>query len=223
MFIGHYSASFVAKRLVPQAPLWLLLIAAQLVDVFWAGFIWSGVERMRLVPQFTQTNPFDLYYMPYTHSLPAALLWSTAAGLLVYAAGKARWGGMAHRVAVAVALVVASHWVLDWLMHKPDLGLWGDQFKVGLGLWDYRWPALGVELVFFGGAALYLRANAKIWQAAGGNRLGIFLAVMVLIHFGNLFGPHPPSADALAIAALAGYLLFAAVAAWLEKRGNPGA
>lgn len=189
MFIGHYSASFAAKRLVPR---------------------------------FTQTNPLDLYYMPYTHSLPAALLWPIGAGLLVFAVGKTRWGSAARRVAVAVALVVASHWVLDRLMHKPDLGLWGDHYKVGLGLWDYLWPALGLEMACFAGAAWYLRGDAKVWQAAGGKGLGIFLGVMVLIHLGNLFGPHPPSVDALVIAALAGYLIFAAVAAWLEKRGSPG-
>ena len=76
MFVGHYGPSFLAKRLDPGIPLWALFLAVQLLDVFWAIFIFLGVERVRIVPGFTETNALDLHYMPYTHSLPGALAWA---------------------------------------------------------------------------------------------------------------------------------------------------
>lgn len=83
MFVGHYGVSFAAKRVAPAIPLWALFIAVQLLDVFWAPLILLDIEKVRIVPGITASNPLDLYYMPYTHSLPAALLWSAGA-LLVY-------------------------------------------------------------------------------------------------------------------------------------------
>jgi hypothetical protein len=219
MFVGHYSASLVAKRWVPQAPLWLLMMAAQLVDIFWAAFLLTGVERGRIVAGFTRSNPLDLYYMPFTHSLPAAVLWSIGAGLLVFALYRSSLGAApARAVALAVACVVASHWVLDWLVHKPDLGLWGNQYKVGLGLWDYLWPSLALEYGLLLAAALYVYRDAALWRRVGGGRLLVFLLLMALIHLGNVFGRLPPSMLAVGVSGLAIYLIFAAVAAWLERR-----
>lgn len=80
MFIGHYGPSFAAKRLDLAVPLWMLFIAVQLLDVFWAVFVLLGIETVRIVPGFTKTNALDLYYMPYTHGLPGALAWATVAG-----------------------------------------------------------------------------------------------------------------------------------------------
>ena len=74
MFVGHYGISFAAQRLNRQLPLWVLFIAVQLLDVFWAPFVLLGIERVRIVPGITMSNPLDLYYMPYTHSLIAAML-----------------------------------------------------------------------------------------------------------------------------------------------------
>jgi len=79
VFVGHYGVSFAAKRAAPTVPLWTLFIAVQLLDVAWAPFVLLGVEKVRIVPGITASNPLDLYYMPYTHSLVAALLWSVAA------------------------------------------------------------------------------------------------------------------------------------------------
>ena len=76
MFVGHYAVSFAARRVDASIPLWVLFIAVQLLDLAWAPLVMLGVEKVRIVPGFTATNPMDLYYMPYTHSLVAALLWS---------------------------------------------------------------------------------------------------------------------------------------------------
>ena len=60
MFIGHYGISFIAKGMEKSIPLWLLFIAVQFVDVLWAIFVYAGIEKVRIVPGITATNPLDL-------------------------------------------------------------------------------------------------------------------------------------------------------------------
>src|SRR5688500_9190459 len=142
MFVGHYGVSFAAKKADDSIPLWLLFIAVQWLDVVWAPLILLGIEKVRIVPGFTATNPLDLYYMPYTHSLVAALLWSATA-FVVYRFG---WRHADRRGALVVAGAVFSHWVLDFIVHRPDLPLYDNSAKVGLGLWNVPPVAFGLEL-----------------------------------------------------------------------------
>src|SRR5690242_6177777 len=126
MFVGHYGPGFAIKAVRPAITLWLLFIAVQLVDVAWSMLILLGIEKARIVPGITASNPFDLYYMPYTHSLAAAILWSVAAGALSKVLlGLRKWSSAAW-----IGAAVFSHWVLDWLVHRPDLPLYGDTMKV---------------------------------------------------------------------------------------------
>ena len=156
MFVGHYSTAFLAKRVEPRVPLRLLFVAAQLVDVFWDVFVLLGIEKLRLVPGITAANPLDLYYMPYTHSLVAALLWS----IVAYVACRKIGLGITPTGAALVALVVGSHWLLDLLVHRPDLPLYGDAMKVGLGLWNAPLVEFALEIVLlFGSITLYVRAH----------------------------------------------------------------
>src|SRR4029079_15166848 len=100
MFVGHYGVSFAAKRAEPAIPLWVLFLAVQFLDVLWAPFVVLGIEKARIVPGITASNPFDLYYMPYTHGLLTALLWALLAGICAQAlAGRAH-----HRTGVVIAL-----------------------------------------------------------------------------------------------------------------------
>jgi len=130
MFVGHYGVSFAAKKAEPALPLWVLFIAVQLLDVLWAPFVLLGIEKVRIVPGFTASNPLDLYYMPYTHSLLAAIGWSIVAFLAYRFAVRSA----PVRAAAIVGLAVFSHWVLDFLVHRPDLPLYDNTAKVGLGL-----------------------------------------------------------------------------------------
>src|SRR5687768_12407655 len=125
MFVGHYGVSFAIKSLDKRIPLWLLFVAVQLVDVLWAIFVLTGIEKVRITPGITATNPLDLYYMPYTHSLVAGLFWS-GVGFIGYKV--ARKG--ASYAALFVALAVFSHWVLDLIVHRADLPLYDDAYKL---------------------------------------------------------------------------------------------
>ena len=207
MFVGHYGVSFAAKKADASVPLWVLFVAVQLLDFAWAPLVLLGVEKVRVVPGFTRTNALDLYYMPYTHSLVAAVLWSAAA-FAVYRLA-ARGGRIA---ALVVAAAVFSHWILDLVVHVPDLPLYDDTAKVGLGLWNRPATALGLEAAaLFGGMWLYFRTG-------GARRLAMaaFGIVMLAIQVYVFFGPPPASDKSLAVTALSAYVVFAVVVRLLE-------
>jgi hypothetical protein len=210
MFVGHYGVSFAARRVAPSIPLWVLFIAVQLLDVFWAPFILLGIEKVRIVPGITASNPLDLYYMPYTHSLLAALLWSAGA-FLVYRLFARR--GTVGKAAFVVAVAVLSHWILDFLVHRPDLPLYDNTAKVGLGLWNIPAVAFGLEAaLLFGGMWLYFGTGLVPRL-----RMVLFGLVMLAIQAYVFFGPPPVSAKAAAWTALAAYAVFAAVVARLAR------
>ena len=209
MFVGHYGVSFAAKRYDPTLPLGLLFLAVQLLDVLWAPFVLLGIEKVRIVPGITRANPLDLYYMPYTHSLVAALLWSLGAAVLWRLIAARRSG----RSAVVLGRAVFSHWLLDLVVHRPDLALYDDTAKVGLGLWNLPALAFGLEtLLLLGGIALCIKGGLVKTRAAV-----IFGIAMLAIHAQVFFGAPPPSANAAALTALAAYFAFAGIIHAVER------
>jgi hypothetical protein len=210
MFVGHYGVSFAAKKWDAAIPLWVLFIAVQLLDVAWAPLVLLGVEKVRIVPGITASNPLDLYYMPYTHSLLAAILWSIGAFVLYrFLAPTAR-----SIAALVVGLSVFSHWVLDFLVHRPDLPLYDDTAKVGLGLWNRPALALGLEAaLLFGGLWLYVGTGVTRRGA-----LVLFGLIMLAVQAYIFFGPPPISDKAAALTALAAYAVFALAIHLLERR-----
>src|SRR5215470_6345861 len=141
MFVGHYGPSFAIKATQRSIPLWSLFIAVQLVDVAWAVLVFLGVEKVRIVPGITASNPLDLYYMPFTHSLVAALGWFVVAILLSkFLLGVRVWAG-----SVWIGAAVFSHWVLDLVVHRADLPLYDDTAKIGFGVWNYPIIAILLE------------------------------------------------------------------------------
>lgn len=219
MFVGHYGPSFAVKAIKPSVPLWLVFIAVQLVDVAWAILILLGIEKVRIVPGITASNPLDLYYMPYTHSLVAATFWTAAAIVLC----KPLRGVGSWSAAAWIGAAVFSHWVLDWVVHRPDLPLYDDTMKVGLGLWNSPIIALSLEaLLLFGGMIMYLRRTRPL-NLIGRFGPPTFCLLMLLIQAYIFFGPPPASPAALALTALVSYLVFAAVAEWLDRQRSHAA
>jgi hypothetical protein len=208
VFVGHYGVSFAAKPGAPRVPLWVLFLAVQFLDVLWAPFVLIGLEKVDIVPGITATNPLDLYYMPYSHSLLAAVFWSIVAALVWRAVARGRGG------ALVVGGAVFSHWILDLVVHRPDLALYDDAVKVGLGLWNHPVPALLLEAgLMVAGLAYYLRSSGSRplpWIVLG--------AVLLLVHVISFFGAPPTSAAMAAWMALGAYVVLAAAVAWLEHR-----
>jgi hypothetical protein len=215
MFVGHYCAALAAKAAEPRAPLWTYVIAAQMVDIGWAGLVMAGVEKVR-IDETLPGSALDLYFMPYTHGLPSALAWAVVTALLALGALKLPW-----RAAVMVGAVVFSHWVLDFLVHRPDLELWMGGPKVGLGLWNYPVPEQALEIGLLALAGVFWgvqrgRAGQAAWPAA------LFLLVLLVVQVGVMFMPANSDPAAFGLNALLVYLAFGAVA-WLVDRGKPDA
>jgi len=198
-----------------RIPLWVLFIAVQLVDVFWAIFVLLGIEKVRIVPGITASNPLDLYYMPYTHSLLASFVWF-GIGVVAYKAIQFR--AASWRAGILVGLAVFSHWILDLIVHRPDLPLYDDALKVGLGLWNLPLLAFLLETgLFFAGMYWYFRATKPV-SPGGKYAMIIFGVIMLLIHANVFWGAPPSSPTMAAVMALFAYFAFAGVAYWLEKK-----
>lgn len=215
MFVGHYSASLAAKAIDPRIPLGVLFLAAQAVDILWCVLLLAGVERVDMVPGFTATNDFDLVYVPYTHSLAATIGWAALA-LVVWSVGRNRrgWGGSA----LVVALVVLSHWFADLISHTPDLPLYGDQHKQGLGLWNHLYANLALEVGLVAVAlVLYYRSTHRT-ERGGNLGMVLFVAAMCAMQVAALFGPRPETARETAATGLACYLGFALAAEYFDRK-----
>src|SRR5687768_4256927 len=130
MFIGHHAAGFAAKRFAPRVSLGTLFAATMLLDLLWPLFLLMGIEHVRIDSGNTAFTPLDFYDYPYTHSLLNVIGWSILAGTIHWLRRKS-W-----RDATVVGLAVLSHWVLDFVTHRPDLPLWPGGPMVGLGLWN---------------------------------------------------------------------------------------
>jgi hypothetical protein len=215
MFIGHYSAAFIAAA-HPKAPrLGTLFIAAQLVDIAFFSFVLLGIEHMRITPGATVMNPMDLYDMPLTHSLIGSLAWAAAFGIVVLL--------LTRKAATALiaALVVPTHWLLDLLVHRPDLTLAGGSAKLGLGLWNHPMIEMPLEILLtLGSAWIYVRAT----KARSGPRWSIWLLLGALFAMQafNWFGTQPTELEpGFSILGLVGYGVAAALATWVGRRRVP--
>jgi hypothetical protein len=212
LFTGHYSFSFAGKRAEKRIPLWLLFLAVQWIDVMWSIFVLLGIEKVRIVPGITASNALDLYYMPYTHSLAGVLCWSVLAYVVCRIVPSLR----GVRTELILAAAVFSHWILDLIVHRPDLALYDSVGKMGFGLWNYRGAAFALEMgVLFGGAAMLYRIAAHRGRLIG---FTIFLAAFQV--FGTFFFPPPPSDHTAAATALVSYIVLALIAWWVD-RGDP--
>jgi len=207
MFIGHFAPALAAAAVSPRAPkLGALFMAAQLVDWVFFTLAFVGIEKMRLVPGITVMVPFDLYHMPYTHSLLGTVVAAVIFGLIVLSWQRDAGAGL------LAGMVVLSHWLLDFLVHRPDLTLAGTPPKLGLSLWNYPWIEIPLELgITLSAFYWYMRRT----RGPVGPPL-ILLAVLLAMQAVNWFGPTPHTAGpALYISALASYAVATLLARWV--------
>jgi len=221
MFIGHYGVALGGKRAVPRLSLGLLFLAVQFLDVLFAIFVLLGIEKMKIVHGFTPYNPYDLYWMPYTHSLVGALFWSALVGWIGWVAASRMPPGQRRIAALVLGGAVFSHFVLDVPMHTPDMPLWPGTGapKIGLGLWNHRDAAILAELaVLAAGGWIYLRASRPKSRFARAGTIA-FAVLLVAMTVATPFQPDPKSPAAFAVTALAAYVGIA-IAAELVDRGR---
>jgi len=210
MFIGHFGLAMAAKKVAPVPSLGTLVLAAVLVDGVWPVFLLLGWEQVEIVPGITAVTPLLFVSYPYTHSLVAGVLWGAALAGAYYLRRRDRVG------ALWLLALVLSHWLLDFVSHRPDMPLWPGGPLVGLGLW-YSVPAtLAVEFALFGIGAWLYAAATQPRDRIGTYALGAFVGLLAATYLSSIFGPPPPSVQVLAMSGLLGWL-FVPWAYWIGR------
>ena len=215
MFIGHYALGLAAKRAAPRTSLGTLFVAPTLADLLWPVFLLLGWEHAHVVPG---PNPFLTLWLddyPISHSL----LTLAAFGALFGFFYRSRTGD--RRAAVVLGLLVVSHWVLDFITHRPDEPLYPGGPELGLGLWNWPAATLVVEtLMLLAGVVIYLRTT-RARDRIG--RWGFWGMILLLAgsYYATLFAPAPTDMRAVAIFGIIFAWLYVLLAWWVDRHREP--
>ena len=209
MFIGHFAVGLASKKFSQLPSLAVMFIAVQFLDLIWPIFVLTGIESFKIEEGITVLTPLDFTHYPYSHSLTMSIVWGLLFGLVYFLCTKQK------RNSILMAGLVFSHWILDFITHRPDLQLTPfSDYRVGLGLWNYPVVAVFIEVGFFIlGVYLYftsVRPKRKI-------AFWLFISFFLVIHVMNLLGSPPPSIEAVAWSANLMWL-FVLWAWWIEKK-----
>jgi hypothetical protein len=211
MFIGHFAVGFAAKKYAPRTNLAALLAAALLLDILWPVFVLAGWEKVRIDPGNTRFTPLDFVSYPWSHSLLMAAVWATAFALVSYGITR-YWRG-----AVVIWIGVISHWVLDWVSHRPDMPLYPGGPKLGLGLWNSIAGTMIVEVALFAaGVYLYVHAT-RACDVSGQYLLAAFAGLLLILYVADRFSPPPPSVAAIAWTGIAAAVIFLPWSWWIDR------
>jgi hypothetical protein len=152
MLIGHIAVGLAAKPLAPKASLGSLMVASTAIDTLCGVFLLTGIESVDATTGASS--------IPWSHGLFMAAVWSLAALALAFLISRD------PRTSIAIGLVVASHWLLDWISHPMGMGtklppdlplLFKGSPKVGLGLYNSAVAAVITEFgLFAAGVVVYL-------------------------------------------------------------------
>ena len=210
MFIGHLAIALSATKVEPQLPLSATVAATFALDLLWPLFLLLGIETVRVDPGNTAFTHLAFESYPWSHSLLMVIGWATLATVT----GKATFGSW--RAGLVLGGIVASHWVLDVVTHRPDLPLWPTGPRVGLGLWHSIPGTILVEgSLLAAGLVVYLKYTSAR-DGVGRWALGALLLVTGLVWITQPWSPPPPSATAVALGTLILWLL-PPWARWIER------
>ena len=211
MFIGHFAAGFAAKRVAPRVSLAVLFLAAQLADVLWPIFVAIGLESVRIAPGITAVTPLDFVSYPYSHSLVALSIYAVAFGAVCW------WLLGDLTASVVVAALVISHWVLDFVSHRPDMPIYPGGPRYGLSLWNSLPATVLVEIAMFA-AGVWLYAKTTRARDTIGRWSFVGLVLLLLIAYGgNLSGGPPPSIAAIYWIGILGSVLILWWSWWTDR------
>lgn len=212
MFIGHFAVGFASKRAAPKASLGVLLAAPLLPDLLWPVFLLLGCERIAITPNGNPLTSLTFISYPWSHSLLMDAVWAGLFGGIYYALTK--YG----RGAWVIAVGVLSHWVLDVVVHLPDMPLspWTST-RLGFGIWNSVPATLAIEgVMFIAGAWLYSTGTAAR-DAIGRYAWWGLVLFIVVGYVMSLVGPPPPSVQALAWTGVIMGALMATWAWWADR------
>ncbi|MCB0281226.1 MAG: hypothetical protein H6627_09395 [Calditrichae bacterium] len=202
MFIGHFGAGFAGKKISKLPSLGTLFMASQFIDLLWPVFLLLNIEHVKIDPGNTAFTPLDFVSYPFSHSLFAVIVWGALFAGIYY------WVKKDLKSSLLLAALVLSHWILDFITHRPDLPLVpGIDLKVGLGLWNsVPFTILAEGFVFAAGIFLYIKTTKAI------NKKGIYtlwglIAFLTVIYISNIIGPPPPGVEPIGYIGLSQWLI----------------
>jgi membrane-bound metal-dependent hydrolase YbcI (DUF457 family) len=196
MFIGHFAVGFASKSAAPRTSLLWLMIAPQVADILWPVFLLLGWEHVRIDPAATRFSPLDLYDYPWSHSLVALAVWATVVAGLYWVATRYRRG------ALVLWFGVLSHWVLDWITHRPDMPLYPGSPRYGLRLWNSIPGTMIVEIAMLAiGVWLYARTT-KPRDRVGRYGFAAYVVFLFAAYIGDRFSGPAPTVQSLIWGAL---------------------
>jgi hypothetical protein len=168
MVAGHFGLAAGVKAWSPRLPLWALMLSTFWLDVIFIFLFAAGIESLTQVDPANPHYGGALIHAYYTHSLVGAILIAAVTGCL---AGW-RWG---QRGGMVIAAVIFSHWILDLLVHRPDLpilpGNAGNLPLLGFGLWEFPVISATLELALvLGGSYPYYRSATQLPIPPDGSR-----------------------------------------------------
>jgi hypothetical protein len=211
MFVGHLAVALGAKRVEPKLSLGTLVAAACGLDLLWPILVILGIEVVRIDPGNTAFTPLDFVSYPWSHSLLMAAVWAALAGHVV------RLKTHRMRAGLVVSALVLSHWVLDWITHRPDLPLWPGGPKLGLGLWNSIPATLTIEgLLYAAAIAVYLRTT-RARDNAGRWGFWSFVVLTTALWADGPIEPPPPTVMALGIVGFLAAVLLVVWSAWFDR------
>src|SRR5205823_11344753 len=121
-------------------------------------------------------------------------------------------------IALVMAVAVFSHFVLDIPVHRGDLGLIGNMYKIGFGLYNYPLPAFLLEAItLFAGLWLYMRSTSGT-TFLGKYGMAFLYVFLLLINAFTYWGPNPQSIQEVALFLPTVYLVSALLADWLDGK-----
>jgi membrane-bound metal-dependent hydrolase YbcI (DUF457 family) len=212
MLVGHLAVGLVAKRITPKVSLGTLVLAAVLADLLWCVFLMAGIEHINIKPGRGAANYGEAYDIAYSHSLLMDAIW----GALLAAAYFMR--RRYPRGTWVIFAAVLSHWVLDFIAHRPDMPLApGVDRHFGLGLWT----SIPATIIIEGGfwllaIILYVRAT-RPKNRAGRYAFWIVVVLLTLAWYNNISGPPPPNPSTMSISSLIFFSLIVAWAYWMNR------
>ena len=175
MTTGHFGLALGVKSKARTVPLWLLMISTYLLDFIFIILASFGIESFKPINPAHPSYGAVIIHAYYSHSLAGALLISIIAGFIV----KLIWN---NKTGLVISIVVFSHWILDLIVHRPDLpilpGNAGNLPLLGFGLWKIPAVSAILELVIVGVSVyFYYRSAVNSLDKSNKNKTQVYLAV----------------------------------------------
>jgi hypothetical protein len=217
MFAGHLGAGLILKRVTPSVNLGVFFLATLFLDVILWVFILLGIESMQIPADFQQRH-YLTFFFPYSHGLVSSLFWSLLFGLVYY------WlfrnpSTVSRRAAFILVIAVFSHFILDFLVHVPEMPVWGRaSHPLGLGLWNHLPLALGLETVIaLTGTYVWLQDSSRTFlhRSTLGLLMGLVIAMTVV---GPWLQTSPPEPFQVAISSLTVIFLIFGAGIWIDRK-----